>query len=397
MRTAQVRGLARGADRLRGLSRGAGWLRGLSHGPGRLRRASRLDKVRWLIVFSTDIANLLALLGLLELAVRWQEGFPGAFAMAAAVLLLVLLGLATRPFRIAVRGGRRPTGILAVAGVITLFLTVLLLIWAIPVWLGMLAPYVRRRTTLLLAIGSIVVINAYITLATGFLIEIFLLQTVFTGLVTGGILANLWLWRVAKDAHEGQEARAMLAVSEERLRFARDLNDLLGQSLADISAGAGAASRTLREDPPAAADAMFEVRDLARQTLREVRSTVQSYRALDLDEVLASVRAVLEAADVRCAVRADTAALTAETRTLLATVVREGATNVLKHSKAGHCTITIEDGVLEMSNDGVEGPVNDHAPDGLGGLSQRVSAAGGTLSAARTGDGAYLLRAAVPA
>ncbi|MFD1537938.1 sensor histidine kinase [Nonomuraea guangzhouensis] len=377
MRAARVRHVLRGRDRLR--------------------RASRLDKVRWLILVSADVANLLALLGLLELTVRWQEGVPGWLAAAAAVLLLILLGLATRPFRIAVRGGRRPTVILAVSGVITLLLSVLLLIWAIPVWLGMLAPYVRRRTTLVLAVGSIVVVNVYITLATGFLIEIFLLQTVLTGLVTGGLLANLWLWRVAKDAHEGQEARAMLAVSEERLRFARDLNDLLGQSLADISAGAEAASRTLREDPSAAAGEMFEVRDLARQTLREVRSTVQSYRALDLDEVLASVRAVLEAADVRCAVRADTTSLTAETRTLLATVVREGATNVLKHSKAGHCTITIEDGVLEMSNDGVEGPVNDHAPDGLGGLSQRVSAAGGTLSTACTGDGAYLLRAAVPA
>lgn len=369
----------------------------LLRGRDRLRLASRLDKVRWLMLCSCDIANLLALLGLLELTVRWQQGFPGALAIAAAVLLLILIGLATRPFRIAVRGGRRPTVILAVSGVITLLLSVLLLIWAIPVWLGMLAPYVRRRTTLVLSIGSIVVVNAYITLATGFLIEVFLLQSVLTVLVTGGMLANLWLWRVAKDAHEGQEARARLAVSEERLRFARDLNDLLGQSLADISAGAGAAARTLRDDPSAAAGEMFEVRDLARRTLREVRFTVQSYRALDLDEVLASVRAVLEAADVRCTVRADTASLTAETRTLLATVVREGATNVLKHSKAGHCTITIEDGVLEMSNDGVDGPVNDHAPDGLGGLSQRVSAAGGTLSTARTGDGAYLLRAAVPA
>lgn len=369
----------------------------LSRGAGRLRRAGRLDKVRWLIVYTADIANLLALLGLVELFIRWQAGFPEALAIAAAVLLLIVLGLATRPFRIAVRGGRRPTAILAVAGVITLLLAVLLLIWAIPVWLGMLAPYVRRRTTLVLAVGSIVVVNVYITLATGFLIEVFLLQSVLTGIVTGGVLANLWLWRVAKDAHEGQEARARLAVSEERLRFARDLNGLLGQSLADISAGAGAAARTLRDDPSAAAGEMFEVRDLARRTLREVRSTVQSYRALDLDEVLASVRAVLEAADVQCTVRAETASLTAETRTLLATVVREGATNVLKHSKAGHCTITIEDGVLEMSNDGVDGPVNDHAPDGLGGLSARVSAAGGTLSTARTGDGAYLLRAAVPA
>ncbi|MBT2227023.1 sensor histidine kinase [Nonomuraea sp. NEAU-A123] len=364
---------------------------------GRLRRASRLDKVRWVIVYSTDIAHLLAVFGFFELYALWQEGFPEALAIGAAILLLILLVLATRPFRIAVRGGRRPTAILVVAGIITLLLAALPMIWVIPVGLAMLAPYVRRRTTLILSIGSIVVINVYVTLAAGFLIEVLVLQIVTTGIVTGGVMANLWLWHVAKDAYEGQEARAMLAVSEERLRFARDLNDLLGQSLADISAGAGAAARTLRDDPSAAAGEMFEVRDLARKTLREVRSTVQSYRALDLDEVLASVRAVLEAADVRCAVRANTAALTAETRTLLATVVREGATNVLKHSKAGHCTITIEDGVLEMSNDGVDGPVNDHAPDGLGGLSQRVSAAGGTLSAACTGDGAYLLRAAVPA
>lgn len=363
----------------------------------RLRGASRLDKVRWVIVYSADIANLLALFGLFELYARWSAGFPTALTIAGAVLLLVLLGLATRPFRIAVRGGRRPTAILAVAGVITLLLAALALVWAIPVWLGMLALFVRRRTILILAAGSIVVLNTYVTLAIGFQIEVLLVQTVLTGIVTGGILANLWLWRVARDAHEGQEARARLAVSEERLRFARDLNDLLGQSLADISARAGAASLTLREDPSAAAGEMFEVRDLARQTLREVRSTVQSYRAVDLDEVLASVRAVLEAADVRCVVRADTGSLTAETRTLLATVIREGATNILKHSKAGHCTITIEDGVLEMSNDGVDGPESGHAPDGLGGLSQRVSAAGGTLSAARTDDGAYLLRAAVPA
>ncbi|WP_433517292.1 sensor histidine kinase [Nonomuraea sp. CA-143628] len=364
---------------------------------GRLRRASRLDKVRWLVVCTADVANLLALLALYQLYVQWRAGVPAALAITAAVLLLVLLGLATRPFRIAVRGGPRPTAILVVAGIVTLPLAVLALVWAIPVWLGMLAPFVRRRTIIVLAAGSVVVLNAYVTLAAGFQIEVLLVQSILTALITGGVRVNLWLWRVARDAHEGQEARARLAVSEERLRFARDLNDLLGQSLADISARAGAASLTLREDPSAAAGEMFEVRDLARQTLREVRSTVQSYRAVDLDEVLASVRAVLEAADVRCVVRADTGSLTAETRTLLATVVREGATNILKHSKAGHCTITIEDGVLEMSNDGVDGPVSDHAPDGLGGLSQRLSAAGGTLSAAPTDDGAYLLRAAVPA
>jgi two-component system, NarL family, sensor histidine kinase DesK len=190
---------------------------------------------------------------------------------------------------------------------------------------------------------------------------------------------------------------AMLAVSEERLRFARDLHDLLGQSLADVAAGTEHAERTLRTDREAAAAEMFEVRDLARRSLREVRTVVQNYRAVDLDEVLASVRAVLEAADVRCTVRTDTGSLSPETRTLLATVVREGATNVLKHSKAESCTITIEDGVLEMSNDGVSGPVSEHAPNGLAGLAQRVRAVDGTLEARPDEAGRYLLRAAVPA
>ncbi|MEU8245063.1 histidine kinase [Nonomuraea sp. NPDC048916] len=358
---------------------------------------TKLDKIRWLIVYSTDFIHLLALLGFAELYVRWGLGIPGWAAGGAALLLAALIVLSTRPFRIAVRGGPRPTVLLAVSGAITLVLAVIPVIWAVSLWMGMLAPFVRRRTAVLASIASILAVNGHVALFSGWSWELFGLQVLLTALTVGGVLANLWLWRVAKEAHDGQEAKARLAVSEERLRFARDLNDLLGQSLTDISARTAGAREALKADPSAAEREMFEVRDLTRQALREVRAVVQSYRALDLDEVLSSVRAVLEAADVRCTVRADTAALSAGTRTLLATVVREGATNVLKHSEAGHCTITIKDGVLEMSNDGVTGPVGDHAPNGLDGLARRVRAAGGTLSAAPTPEGAYLLRAAVPA
>src|SRR5690606_207493 len=103
------------------------------------------------------------------------------------------------------------------------------------------------------------------------------------------------------------------------------------------------------------------------------------------------------AADVRCTVDCDADGLSPETRTLLATVVREGATNVLKHSKAEHCSITIREGILEMTNDGVTGPVGELAPDVLGGLAQRVRGAGGTHSAAATPAGGYVLRVEVPA
>ncbi|NUW42802.1 sensor histidine kinase [Nonomuraea rhodomycinica] len=360
---------------------------------------TKLDKVRWLIVYSTDLVQLVNLAGLLELYVRWEQGLIGApLAIAVSVLLVVLFVLAARSFRLAVRGGERPMALLWVSGVVALALSVFWVIWAPVLWLGMLLPYARRRVVIAAAAASVVAFSAYLALfAGGVLWVLVVLQAGITAFILCCVGANLWLWRLAKEAHEGQEARALLAVSEERLRFARDLNDLLGQSLSGISAGAARAEELLASDPEAAARRMYEVRDAARQALREVRATVQSYRTLDLDEVLASVRAVLEAAGVRCAVDADTAALGPETRTLLATVVREGATNVLKHSKAERCTITIKDGVLEMSNDGVSGPVGEHAPDGLGGLSRRVGAAGGTLHAAPTREGAYVLRAAVPA
>ncbi|WP_327090951.1 histidine kinase [Nonomuraea sp. NBC_01738] len=359
----------------------------------RWRRATRLDKVRWLIVYSTDFMYMMSLIGLLELAIlAGQADVPGVLVAAGAVALLVFYGLSVRPFRVAVKGGPRPTLVLAIGGVLALALLVFGLMWPMPVWLGMIAPFVRRRTLVLLSLASIVVYTGYIWFLAGPQPALLAVQTVITLLLAGGSVANLWLWRVAREAHEGEEARARLAVSEERLRFARDLNDLLGQSLTGIAGRAERAEGALAGDPERAAAEMFEVRDLARRSLREVRATVTSYRTLDLGEVLASVRAVLEAADVHCVIDAELDGLPAETGTLLAAVVREGATNILKHSTAQRCTITIKNGVLEMSNDGIAQAVGE--PGGLRGLSQRLSAAGGTLSATAH-EGTYLLRAAV--
>ncbi|MFI7633398.1 sensor histidine kinase [Nonomuraea sp. NPDC049400] len=360
-------------------------------------RATKLDKLRWLIVYSTDAILLVSLIGYYDWYVRWEAGVPLPAVVTGAVLLLVFNVLATRPFRVAMRGGSRPMAILAVTGAISLVLAGFGLVWAMPAWLATLAPFVRRRTAVVLSVLSVVAFNLYVGLLGASVLPLIVTQGLLTAISVGGVLANLWLWEVAKEAYEGQEARSRLAVSEERLRFARDLNALLGQSLTDIAARTENASRTLPADAGAAAEEMFAVRDLARQSLREVRSVVQSYRAVDLDEMLASVRAVLEAADVRCTVHAETGTLAPEARTLLAAVVREGATNVLKHSKAERCTITIEDGVLEMSNDGLSGPAGEHMPNGLAGLAQRVRAAGGILEASPTHEGRYLLRAAVPA
>jgi two-component system sensor histidine kinase DesK len=362
-----------------------------------MRRATKLDKVRWLIVYSTDFVLALGLIGLMMVYAAWDGGMPGPLAAAGAVLVVSVVVLGMRVFRLAVRGAARPTRLLAAGGVMALLLTPFAAVPTIALWPAMVSPWVRGRTTLLLSAASMVPVTVLFLVLGAFEPALLLMQVLFTGLLAGGIPVNLWLWSITREAHEGQEARALLAVSEERLRFARDLNDLLGQSLTGIAARTAGAEDLLRADPEAASREMFEVRDVARRSLREVRAAVQNYRALDFDEVLASVRAVLEAADVRCTVECDAGALPPETRTLLATVVREGATNVLKHSKAEHCTITIKEGILEMTNDGVIGPPGEHAPNGLGGLAQRVRGAGGTLSAAPTPGGSYVLRVVVPA
>ena len=363
-----------------------------------MRHATKLDKVRWIIICSSDLLLLLGLFGVFDLYLRWESGKVAApVAAVAAVGVVAVTALTSRGIRLAIHDEPRPTRLLAVAGGIVLALAAFPIIWVMPLWLAMAAPFIRRRTLILLSLASIALAGAKVALDGGIYPVVLAVHSVFTVFVVGGILANLWLWGVARQAHEGPEARARLAVSEERLRFARDLNDLLGQSLTGIAARTASAEETLRADQRAAAAKMFEVRDLSRQALREVRATVQSYRTLDFDEVLSSVRAVLEAADVRCSVNVHASDLPAETRTLLAWVVREGATNVLKHSRAEHCTITIDEGILEMVNDGVSGPANEHAPNGLGGLAQRVGTAGGTLTAAPTPEGGYVLRVVVPA
>ncbi|MEU7828703.1 histidine kinase [Nonomuraea sp. NPDC049129] len=222
--------------------------------------------------------------------------------------------------------------------------------------------------------------------------------TVSAVLLPGTMKLWRWLWWTLREAYDSREAKATLAVSNERLRFARDLHDLLGHSLSVLTLKSELAAKLATIDAGKAAAEMADVRRLAAESLAEVQVAVDGYRVLDLDEELAGVRAALEAAGARCVIEARTDDLSPAARTLLAWAVREGGTNVLKHSTATRCAIVIDGGVLEMRNDGVRGPATS-GPDGSGlrGLAERMSAAGGSFTTAATPSGEFLLRAAVSA
>ena len=134
---------------------------------------------------------------------------------------------------------------------------------------------------------------------------------------------------------------AELAVQEERNRFARDLHDILGHSLTVITVKAELAGRLIAANPERAAAEVADVESLARAALADVRAAVAGYRELSLAGELVSARAALQAAEIKADLPTTIDEVPEENRELFAWVVREGVTNVVRHSGAKRCTIRL--------------------------------------------------------
>ncbi|MBE8522960.1 histidine kinase [Amycolatopsis sp. H6(2020)] len=257
--------------------------------------------------------------------------------------------------------------------------------------------------------------------------------TVLTGLAVFGLL---WLVRLVTELDQTRRRLAQMALAEERLRFARDLHDLLGMSLSAIALKSELTARVLPLDRDRATEELVEVLGLTRQALSDVRSVASGYRELSLDSESRTARSVLAAADVRVRMEMLEDDLPTPVRTVLAVVLREGVTNVLRHSRVESCEIAMrrtDGGIsLDIVNDGVErngdrprtaeasgepvkpeatagpavpapglaatvvAPADTSPGSGIGNLSYRVADLGGELTARIEPDGRFRLRAVVP-
>jgi two-component system sensor histidine kinase DesK len=220
-----------------------------------------------------------------------------------------------------------------------------------------------------------------------------------------GISGTGYLVTVNRELQEAREELARHAVAEERVRFARDLHDLLGHSLSLIALKSELARRLAVVDPARAATEMADVEDAARRALAEVRDAVSGYRQVDCAQALAEARAALTGAGITVRLPGHVPALTAAADVALGWVVREATTNVLRHSGAGEVTVdlTVDGGraVLTVTDDGRGGGVpvtvrGTSSGSGLAGLRERVGALGGELTAGPLDGGGYRLCAAVP-
>ncbi|MFI1100114.1 histidine kinase [Streptomyces melanogenes] len=228
--------------------------------------------------------------------------------------------------------------------------------------------------------------------------------TFLSGMVTAAVLS---LSQTVRELRDTRQELARTAVEKERLRFSRDLHDLLGHTLSVIVVKSEAARRLAPRDLDAALGQVADIESVGRQALTEIREAVTGYREGSLGTELDRARSALLAAEVEPVVRLSGPPLPSQVEALLGWVVREAVTNVVRHSGAARCEITVDgapDRVrLTITDDGrgtpPEQPVSPGpriGGTGLKGLTERLAAAGGSLEAGPGPRGGFQVTAELP-
>jgi two-component system sensor histidine kinase DesK len=200
------------------------------------------------------------------------------------------------------------------------------------------------------------------------------------------VQSSLWLLGVVTELDRARGTQSALAVAEERLRFSRDVHDVLGRRLSTIAVQAELAATLTERGDPRAPEQMLQVRQTAHEALREARELARGYRPLDLGTEVNGAVSLLRSAGVSAS--ADLADLPEAWHEPVARVIREAVTNVLRHSSATRVEMRYADGAVVIRNDGLttsERPRLDSG-SGLSGLAEHLAPLGAVLTAEPDGD-----------
>lgn len=258
----------------------------------------------------------------------------------------------------------------------------------------------RHRVAAAIAVGAYVAAVGALSLvgqdspdAAGLITNV-LLPAGFTVILLGLMFPNKRFYDVVAELEESRRREAELAVMGERMRFASELHDIQGHTLHVVKLKIALAQKLLRSDTDQVEQELGEIYTLVGDTITQTKELAYAQRKLNLSTELENARRLLEAAGMVVSVerrtRDDAPAID-----LLAQVLREATTNVLRHSRATLVRIDLTERGITVINDGA---VAAELPPlrGLATLSARVSDAGGELTV-RLGDGRFLTAATFPA
>ena len=237
-----------------------------------------------------------------------------------------------------------------------------------------------------------------------------IVQGVSVTIIGVTIFSTAQVRRTNRELVQARHELARLAVADERARIARDLHDTLGQSLSVITLKSELAGRLLPDEPERARSEVGDIERVAREAMASIRETVGGYRRPTLEAELAAARETLAAADITPSIETVEEGLPPVVDAVLAWTVREGITNVVRHSNARHVRIRIgrradwaeatitDDGSGLVRGDVITGNDDDRAAAGSGliGLSERVTALGGRFEAGLVAGGGFRLDVALP-
>ncbi|MBO0689985.1 MAG: sensor histidine kinase [Candidatus Dormibacteraeota bacterium] len=273
--------------------------------------------------------------------------------------------------------------------------------WAqLYIYVAVVAGSGFRWPRTVIAVGAVAALGVVTTLLTAGLswyVGLIGFEVMTIGLAMAGMTGII---RMNRELREAREEIGRLAVTEERLRFARDLHDLLGHSLSVIVLKAELASKMASRAPERSEAEVRDIERVARDALREVREAVAGYRQPSLSQELTNARTTLEAAGIDVRVDVAAGAFPATVDSTLAWAAREAATNVIRHSRARRVAFRLarDDGEvqLDVTDDGPGSAAAPGAGNGLRGLGERVEAQGGTLEFGPGADGGFHVAVRLP-
>jgi two-component system sensor histidine kinase DesK len=290
--------------------------------------------------------------------------------------------------------------------------------WSAELWFViasalMLLPRLPARAAAAAAVaaGSVLYLYQSLAPAPGIAVWRFVIFSpyivVILALGGGALYGSARLVAILGEVFAARTQLAEQSLARERLRIARDLHDLLGQSLSAVSLKGDLALALLTADPAAAEHEIQSLTAVARGALRDMRAITRDEHDISLAAETGTAVAVLQAAGITVRADATVPDLAPACDAVLAWAVREGTTNILRHSHATEVRITARrTGALirlDITNDGAPPPARYPGParppgappgagTGLAGLADRARAAGGTAAGEYRGPAAFRLR-----
>ncbi|MFF2053619.1 sensor histidine kinase [Leifsonia sp. NPDC058194] len=329
-----------------------------------------------------------------------SDGTLAEKTVATLLLVLVYAGFLALPPLLWWEGERTRMIVIGAYFALTLLLVPFLGVITCWTWvyvacvIGMVVARPVLSTVLIVALGALQLV--VFLLAGGFDDYWYIaLVTVSIGIMMSAFARQIDALRKLRSA-QGEIAR--LAVIEERSRFSRDMHDVLGHSLTVVTVKSELARRLVPVDPARAEAELADIERLTRSALADLRAAVAGYREMSISTELAAVQASLAAADITAHLPRSGEEVEPDLRELFGWVLREGVTNVIRHSGSRNCWVTVGADTLAIEDDGLGPAPVGSVPtaaavrgSGLAGLAERARTAGATVEVAAGTHGGTLL------